>query len=214
MLLAIRNFFRTAVTWCSIHIPYINALTYFPLSSHKTAIQKFLILWLLTSLPVGVAAVLSPIPLQSTNILFDLGLKLREAISVSEQFVYTAAYLSPILYILWEKYQFGQAQRGADVEELARVFRGYGWVAGLSLVIIILTATAFSALKTGLPMFRTTFLHQFLVTNAGWIYLFALYCFYLSILDGNFAGDFVVASRQSEDRTSDDFSARIRNRSQ
>lgn len=203
---------RLIINWLSVWVPFVNSLSYFPKSSHKSAIPKFVMLWILTSLPVIVAALLSPIPEGSKNVLVDLGLKLNEAISISEQFVYTASYLSPVLYILWEKYQFGRGGHGGAAE-LGRVFRGYGWVAAVSLITIVLTATAFSALKTDFPVFKRTFLYTFLVSNAGWIYLFSLYCFYLSILDGNFAGDYVMSTRQSENRTADDFSARLRNRS-
>lgn len=214
MFLGIRSWIVFAVRWIFEKIPFVQSLTYFPWSSHKSAIAKFVTLWLLTSFPVIVAAMLSPIPPHSSNLALDLYRKLREAISVSEQFVYTAGYLSPVLYILWEKYQFRSLQRENNVDELGKVFRGYGWVAVVSLITIILTATAFSSLKTNVPFFQKTFLNELLVSNAGYIYLFSLYCFYLSILDGNFAGDYVVASRRSEDRTADGFAARIRNRVQ
>lgn len=211
MFLEILNWFASALSRLSSRIPFLQSLTYFSWPSHKSAISKFLMLWILTSLPVVVAAMLSPVPLNSPNVAFDLYRKLREAISVSEQFVYTATYLSPVLYILWERYQFHLTQ-SEGAEELGKVFRGYGWVAALSLITIILTATAFSSIKTNIPFFQKTFLYEILVSNAGYIYLFSLYCFYLSILDGNFNGDYVLTSRKSEDKTASQFKDRLKNR--
>ena len=195
-------------------IPIIQCLTYFPADTHKAGVKKFLVLWLLSSLPIIVAAVLSPIPQGDMDVIAKLGLKLSDAISVSEQFVYTASFLTPILYILFEKYENSNSDtfNGKLHHSLKTVFKGYGLVAVLSLLVMFLTASAFSSLKTNPSAFKETFLNLFLVTYSPVIYIFALLCFYLSLLDGIFVGNYVEETRKSENNLKQDFAARLRNR--
>jgi len=81
-------------------LPLIQCLVHFPLNAHKTALKKFSTLWILTSLPVIVAVFLSPIPDGTSGVGVKLLLKLRESITVSELFVYTATFLTPIFYMI------------------------------------------------------------------------------------------------------------------
>lgn len=195
-------------------IPFIQCLTYFSFEAHKIAFKKFLVLWSLSSLPILVAAVLSPIPKGTVDALGVLTLKLSEAMSVSEQFVYTASFITPILYILFEKYQNSSSDAPDEsfYKKIQTIFPGYGLVAFVSLIIIVLTATAFSSLKTNSEFFKSSFLNLFLVTYSPYIYGFALYCWYLSLLDGVVTGDFVEQNRASENKLSSAFSARIQQR--
>jgi hypothetical protein len=195
-------------------IPIIQCLTYFPVYAHKAGAKKFVVLWILSSMPIIVAAVLSPVPEGDLNIFEALGLKLRDSISVSEQFVYTASFLTPILYILFEKYvnSSDDTINGKIHHSLKTVFKGYGFIVVLSLIILFLTAAAFSSLKTNPEAFKGTFLHLFLATYSPAIYSFSLLCFYLSLLDGAFTGDYVESSRKSENTLKQDFAARLRNR--
>jgi hypothetical protein len=195
-------------------IPIIQCLTYFPADTHKAGAKKFFVLWLISSLPIIVAAVLSPIPDGDLGVIQKLGFKLSDAISVSEQFVYTASFLTPILYIIFEKYENSNSDtiNGKLHHSLKTVFRGYGLIAVISLVVMFLTASAFSSLKTNPGAFKETFLNLFLVTYSPVIYAFALFCFYLSLLDGIFIGNFVEETRKSENTLKQDFAERLRNR--
>jgi hypothetical protein len=196
------------------HIPFIQCLTSFSYNAHKVAFKKFITLWILSSFPILFAAVLSPIPSGNLDILQKLTLKLSEAISVSEQFVYTASFITPILYIIFEKYysSSGDAPQESFYKTIKTVFKGYGLVALVALIVILLTASAFSSLKTNPDSFRLSFLNLFLVTYSPYIYLFSLYCWYLSLLDGVNIGDFVEQNRISENNLSSAFSARIKHR--
>jgi hypothetical protein len=165
-----------------------------------SALKKFAVLWVLTSLPVVFAALLSPVNLGGDAVLSDWVARLSESISVSEQFVYTASFLTPILYIWYEKY-INSSQDSFNKklsQSLRELFNGYGTVVFTALLLMLLTAAAFSALKTSPDSFKTTYLNLFLTKYSVYIYLFALYCWYLSLLDGIHAGDFVVATRKSE----------------
>jgi hypothetical protein len=197
-------------------IPLLQCLTYFPVAAHKTASKKFIVILFLTSLPVIFAAVLSPIPEGNADVIEKLLAKMREAISVSELFVYTATFLTPVLYLIFEKYT------GIPTEELGEriaqgmkgIFKGYGLVAFLSLLIMLFTAIAYSSLKVNAEAFKPSFLNHYLVTYSFWVYLFSLYCWYLTLLNDAWSGDFVSTNRNSENATADAFAARInKNRS-
>lgn len=182
------------------YIPFLQCLVCFPKETHLNALRKFAVLWVLTSLPVVVAALLSPVNLGGENNFLDWTDRLAQSISVSEQFVYTASFLTPILYIWYEKYN-NTAQEGFNqkfAQSFKEVFNGYGVVVFSALFLILLTAAAFSALKTNPDIFKLTYLNLFLTEYSKYIYFFALYCWYLSLLDGMFQGDFVETTRKSE----------------
>ncbi len=193
-------------------IPLLQCLTYFPREAHKSALKKFLVLLVLTSLPVIFAAILSPIPAGNSDVLTKLIKKLGEAINVSELFVYTASFLTPILYLIFEKYSdIPKDELGERITQGVKgIFKGYGLVALLSLLMMLFTASAFSSLKLDAAGFKVSFLHHYLVTYSGWIYFFSLFCWYLTLLDGAWDGDFVSANRNSENVTASAFSARLR----
>lgn len=140
-----------------------------------------------------------------------LVVKLKESINVSELFVYTASFLTPVLYLIFEKYYgIPRNELGERVTQgLKGIFKGYGLVAFLSLITMLLTAAAFSSLKLNPKGFESTFLHHYLVTYSSWVYWFALYCWYLTLLNEVWNGDFVNANRNSEDATASAFAARI-----
>ncbi|WP_205204772.1 hypothetical protein [Azonexus hydrophilus] len=196
------------------HLPLIQCLVHFPLNAHKTALKKFSTLWILTSLPVIVAVFLSPIPDGTSGVGVKLLLKLKESITVSELFVYTATFLTPIFYMIFEKYQeSSETQFGEKiVQSVRRLFKGYGLVALISIVIMILTAIAFGQIKAGSSDFHNSFLGYYLSGLSLPIYIFSLYCWYLTLLDGAWRGDFVSENRSSEKNIVSDFSARLRAR--
>jgi len=196
------------------YVPFIQCLVCFPREAHKSAIRKFAVLWVLSSLPVVFAAFLSPVSLDGGSNFSDWIARLAQSISVSEQFVYTASFLTPILYIWYEKYH-NSSQEGFNqkfAQSFKEVFDGYGFVVFSALFLILLTAAAFSALKTNPEIFKLTYLSLFLTEYSKYIYLFALYCWYLSLLDGMHQGDFVGATRKKEKLVSKGLTDRLKYR--
>ncbi|HBO2483039.1 TPA: hypothetical protein VDV13_001628 [Pseudomonas aeruginosa] len=196
------------------YLPFIQCLVHFPFDAHKAALKKFSTLWILTSLPVIVAVFLSPIPDGSSSVGIKLLSKLRESITVSELFVYTATFLTPVFYMIFEKYQeSSETQIGEKIaQSVRRLFKGYGLVALISIVIMTLTAIAFGQIKAGASDFQGSFLGYYLTNLSLPIYIFSLFCWYLTLLDGALKGDFVSENRNSEKNIVKDFSARLRNR--
>ncbi len=193
-------------------IPLINSISYFSWKCHKVAIPKFLVLWGLSSAPIILSVSLSQIPEGSGNILTKFMQKLGEGLTVSELFVYSASFLTPLIYIIFERYAKMEAEESfaKKITEAMKVFRGYQILWFISAFFLLMTAIGFSSVKTGGDTFNNTFLYFFLVDGAYFIYFFALFCWYLSILDGVFlGGDFVSENRDDEAELVSDFSQRL-----
>jgi len=196
------------------HVPFINSLLWFPPRAHASALLKFCVLWLLTSLPVIVAVLFSQMPtgadIDWVDGVFE---RFSASISVSEQFVYTASFLTPVLYICYEKYRESGVQgAGRRFAESIQVFSGYGWVFLASCLLILFTGLAFSSIKTNPDAFKLTYLNHLLTNYSVYVYFFALYCWYLSLLDSVNKGDYVNASRAGERVVAKGFSARLQAR--
>lgn len=192
-------------------VPFIQCLVYFPWETHKQALKKFAILWVLTSLPIFFAVMYAnetTTPLASS--LLD---KLNETISPTEQFVYSASFLSPILYIFFEKcHMLEKGQRTSQIPFEIKLFRGYGWVVLTCLLILMITASSFGNLKSSPDSFKLTRMNQLLVDGAFYVYAFSLYCWYLSFLDGSYDGNYDATVRNTEKQVEASFDQRIKSR--
>lgn len=198
-------------------IPIIKTLMFFSWPTHKRALQKFITLWTLSTSPVILAILLSPIPAGSNSLWGSLVSKFTESISVSEQFVYAASFLSPVLYIIFERYI--SRDNDESMSERLRnsfkgVFDGYGLICFFATIVMLLTVSAYTATKTNLDYFESTFLYKFSTESSLWLYFYAVFCWYLSMLDGAATGeDFVRNTRENENQLADRFTARISRRS-
>lgn len=194
------------------YVPFVSSLVWFPWQTHSIAIRKFLVLWVLSSLPVIVAIFYSPMPVDSqASLTADILQRLSSSISVSEQFVYIASFLTPLLYIFYEKYNDSSDAEGRG-ERLAKsfqVFRGYWLVFLFACLLILFTGLAFGSMKSNPEIFKSTYLYNALANYSSYIYIFALYCWYLSYLDGAYKGDFVGATRAKEKKVSKGLSDRV-----
>lgn len=193
------------------HVPYLQCLVSFSSDEHKSALKKFLVLWAITSLPIIVAALLSPAPVDNPGSAWLLSLS--KSISVSEQFVYTASFLTPVLYIWYERYP-GVGGGQITGHSIKGLFTGYGLVTFTALVLMFLTAAAFSALKTSEDSFKSTFLYMVLTEYSAGVYFFALYCWYLSLVDAvpTSGGAYVAETRKSEQNVAKGLAARVQSR--
>ncbi len=169
----------------ALKIPLLQCIIYFPVPSHKKAGLKFIVLLIATSLPVIVAAVLTPIPTGDAGLLTKLGSKFSDAVAVPELFVYATGFLTPYLYLVFERFialrrkLYGEAT-GRDKLDL---FPGYFFVLSFAVVLIGATALAFGLLKSGSSTFQSSFLYHWLNGYAFWVYIFGLFCWYLTLLD-------------------------------
>jgi hypothetical protein len=165
-------------------------------------LKKFFTLWFLSLLPIFFSFFILP-ENQSQTLLGQF----RAAFTPAEQFVYAVSFLSPTLYLLWERHQqrekFIQAGK-KSTDLLAIVPRGFGIVLLLTLVVFIFTAFAFGAAKAWDISSPTAFQRRvgtFAVNSAVWVYLYGVYCWYLTIVmsvDAE-AQDFELVFRAQED---------------
>lgn len=183
-------------------IPFLQCLVSFPYEAHRSALKKFFALWILASLPILFAAMWSPAPVDSSWFVVA---KFRESISVSEQFVYTASFLTPVLYIWYEKIQAGK-------QNFKGLFTGYGLVSFAAAIVMLFTAAAFGSYKNSPESFKSTLVYAVLSDYSVLVYFFALYCWYLSLIDGLPGGDFVAETRRSEQAVSSGLAARLKSR--
>ena len=195
-------------------IPFIQCLVVFPWASHKAAFPKFVILLIISTSPVILAALLSPIPPGEHAVSDKLFSRLESSISVSELFIYAASFLAPTLFLIFERYRDLEGNDPVDkFSEAAKVYKGYIWVFFFSAFILLLTASAFSVIKTNNPFFQSTFLHYILSSGATYIYLFSLYSWYLSIVQSvGPRGNYIRATRAEEANLAKSFKTRIKNR--
>ena len=233
--IALRQGIKKILNWIKLLIcfllPILQPLTSFSMESHKKALVKWLILVIAASAPVILTVLLTPVPVGDLTIWKKMGLKFTESMSVSEQFVYTAAFLAPTLYLVWEKFRemhdqsnSPQAQSTYDkFQKAMRVYKGYGWILFPSILIVTLTAICFGNIKTGeltavcidnvrteSLSFSRTFLYQILESYSWLIYAFSLYAFYLSIVqDYGPEGDYNDAYKAGESEVTSGLKDRV-----
>lgn len=208
---SVRDFIKIILSW----IPLIQCLTYFSLAVHRGVMKKFVMLLVLTSLPIIYTAFLSPVPQGGGQIFEKLYFQLKGAVNASELFVYTATFLTPILYVVYESYSdvTGEEFKRRIAEGVRGFYKGFGLVAFLSFLVMISTAVAYGSLKNDSDTFKNSFLSYFLVEYSGWIYAFSLFCWYLTLLyEAKSPGDFVGTNRDDEDSVSAAFHRRIARR--
>lgn len=197
-------------------IPVLNSMMFFSYDHHRLAFPKFLVLWMLSTSPIILAVLLSPVPAGDIEMHAKLVSKLREAFSGSEQYIYAASFISPLLYIIWDRYKAVEDnfKLSEKVDEAFKsVFKGYGLVSALAVLILLATITTFSATKIDPVTYESTFLYALTEQWSFLIYLYALICWYLSILDAQSTlGDYVGKARSKENDIRTAFSNRISSR--
>jgi hypothetical protein len=180
----------------------VQSLTPFSRAHHAVAVKKFFALWVLSLLP----GIFSLVLLSANQPLTVVG-QFRAAFTPAEQFIYAVSFLSPTLYLLWERQQqrekfIAAGKKSTDV--LAIVPRGFGTVLLLTLVVFIFTAFGFGAAKAwdgATPSTLQRNLGQFAVNAALWVYVYGVYCWYLTIVMSVDAesNDFELTTRAQED---------------
>jgi hypothetical protein len=170
----------------ALKIPFVQCIVYFPFASHQKAALKFVFLLIATSLPILAATVLAPIPVGEEHTYIKFFAKVGDAINISELFVYATTFLAPYLYLVFERYKAVRLTLSVDVPKSkgkVDLFPGYFLVLGLACLLIVATAMAFGLMRANSPLFLNSFLYRGLDSYAFWVYVFGLYCWYLSLLD-------------------------------
>jgi hypothetical protein len=142
--------------------------------THKEAFHKFVVLWLISTLPIFFAF------LFSKN---DDGKGFSSFFTLHEQFVYAAAFLAPVLYVFYDAIKVSwESEKRDRWEEFKENIRGYERLFFPSVVLILVTAVAYASAKQDAGSFEGT---VFFVTfsHHNWIiYGLAMLLWYTAIL--------------------------------
>lgn len=197
-------------------LPLIKPLFYFSKKCHKQAFPKFGILWFMCTLPVLLSALLAQKPKPDVTGWTGFVNNLFTSFSASEQFVYAAAFLPPVIYLIYERYQ--EAEMGGDLSNriklsFRKLFDGYGFVLSFACLALLTTVITYTGTKTNFGNLQNTYLYDVAVSSAPWFYFYSLYCWYLSILDGiTDSSSFLSDNKQAEEVLSGQFAERIKTR--
>lgn len=208
IIITVILFVSHRIIWCPLRA--------FDKNQHKQALLKFTWLLILSSFPIIIATLLSPKSLTDSDGIGGFLSKLFSFFSHTEQFVYSAAFLPPIIYLIVERYYNAEINDGFSDRiklTLNKVFKGYWIIFITAILVLLVTAITYTASKINEVEPQNTYLYELAENSSLYIYFFALYCWYLSILDGfNKENDFVQESRNQEQKLTDQLSKRLSKR--
>lgn len=209
MLLKAKEYLLLVLRW----VPIVAPLLSFRFSLHVATIIKAFFIWLFATSPIFITAILSPIPAGQQSLGHTFLENVLGAFSISEQYVYVAAFMSPFLYMLFEK--FIEADQAASFGE--RLKRSYTATYNLFLVywsvaafIFVISVVTYASTKISFDIFQNTLLYKITYDKAYFIYLASLYFWYLSLLDAAApASNFVEQNRNAEKAFALEFDERV-----
>ena len=197
------------------YIPIVGPLLFFDWRSHYSAFPKAFIILLAAMSPVLLSTVFTPAPDEVEFSFKWYFSEIHRSFTISEIYVYVASLVVPFLYILLER--FKHANDATFVEQLRSSYRlpftGFivYWLGGVA--IFLLAILTYSATKTSPDLFERTLIHHLTFDKAYWIYLAAVYLWYLSLLDATAPrSDFVASNRRGEEEFADEFAKRLGSR--
>lgn len=147
---------------------------------------------------------------QGAPISNQLHLEVLANFTITEMFVYTASFLAPVLYVIFDVLK--QVEDGTlkpQVKEVQKYLRGMQSVIISALMILLLTLLAYSSAKSDPAGFQSTYLAIFLTGKGYIVYLASLLIWYCVVLwETTPKNDF---EQKGKDETADfaaDFAAR------
>jgi len=206
-----KNISKYAI-WILEKVPLISPFVAFPFYRHFQALSKFMALWIMCTLPVILAVILTPKPKDTEAGLSGFFDVLSISFSASEQFVYASAFIPPLIYLIIERYF--EAEKSDDGKRLSirKIFNGYWPVFFIAMIMLLISMITYALTKAGFESQHTYYyqFYNFSFEHAWFMYGISLYCWYLSILDGTSEKtDFFKDTEQAEKDFSGQFSDRI-----
>ncbi|MFG0330120.1 MAG: hypothetical protein ACF8PN_09505 [Phycisphaerales bacterium] len=192
-------------------LPFVNTFAHYNRHRHKDALKKFLFLWSISVIPIVSASI---VVAMAPNGGFPAAVweAIRTGFFATDQFIYAVAFLPPVLYLLFEKYElrghFIALNKRKKNENLE--IPGYFLIYLLTVLVLIFTAFVYGVTKANPYSVSATFL----AVSGGVVYAFAMFCWYLSLLESVSPDPFgfLDENRAREAEMSEDFGKRIRSR--
>jgi hypothetical protein len=191
-------------------LPLVSTILYFNSEIRRASLRKFLVLWLFSILPLlfaGLRSVVHPDAFV-LSAYFD---GVLSEFKTKSLFVFSISFLVPMLYLTYErvttyiKYAFSHKQ----APEHIGFPHGYGFVLITSVVVFLLTAFVYGSESSSTNTVLAYLLDCGLVY---FVYGFALYCWYVTILMSKLekdGPDFVADSRRQEQSLTNKLSDRL-----
>lgn len=200
-------------------IPFWRPFIAYDRGAHFSATQKFAVLWAISLSPLVFAVLADPRITAHINKWDAFILSLESSFLGTHQYIYAVSFITPIFYLLWEKYLELAQHTGSGKRSLGSLTvlpLGYGWLLLWSISVFLVTAVAYANSTHLSPTKPATLLHELsrngIVTIS--VYLFALLCWYFTILDsiGTPRFDYVTTVRRNEKKQLEQFSDRLAER--
>jgi hypothetical protein len=177
----------------------------------REAWAELCITTIFTTMPLWIMPLIGPIIFQTDISFFG---HLEKTIAEGELFIYSAALLGPLIFIITRKY--GEVSKSSRNFSLVIAFpHGLAFVL-FSAVICVFAGFAFSLMKNPVLNAHESTI-KFNLTGIFWAsvcaYLFSLYCFFAASTYRNAMTGFVKSARSDEDTFASEWERRSNARS-
>jgi hypothetical protein len=176
------GFLVSLATFFALSAPAMYFIWKYPRSAHWPAFWKAFFLWLVSTSPAIGGILLSRPDVTSGNVAGQLHSEVLASFTIAEMFVYSAAFLAPVLYVVFDVIkQLNDGDLKFQREGLNNHMRGMQGVFLSSIVILILTLLAYGSAKSDPTGFPQTYMALFL-TGKGFIVYFASLLIWYSVI--------------------------------
>lgn len=149
----------------------------------KQAGWKALFLWIVSTSPVLASIALSTPKNGQGEIWEQFIYEILRRLTLTEIFVYSAAFLAPMLYVIFDVIDaYKNKNIELTIKEVSQQMRGIDKVFLTSIIILILTLIAYSGANTDSEVFPNTYLAIFLQQKGYVLYLVSLLIWFSVIL--------------------------------
>lgn len=186
-------------------IPLVGPMLFFR-GRHIKTVKEAFFLWGVSSSPV-IFGILASERVSGGETLIE---KVMSSLTLSEIFIYSSSFLSPVIYIAIEEIK--QKNNESDTyKKRMRICPGYYYVIASAIIVALISAFGYGMFISNNVAFRSSWFYYTFSPYAIWIYVFAIYLWYLSLLDKNVPDDmrYDKIHRASEANAVADFEARM-----
>ena len=171
-----------AVIFLVVCFPALRFSYRHPLKVHVSALTKAVFLWALSTSPVFASILLSQTGGED-NLTNQIQNEIFARLTISEMFIYSASFLSPVLYVVFDVLDdLKSGNIGGNVRDITSHLRGMQWVFLSALGILLVTLLAYSAYKANPVGFSNTILSEALTGQGFSVYIISLFIWYTVIL--------------------------------
>lgn len=204
------GFFLSVGAFLALSAPAMQFIRKYPKSAHWPALGKAFFLWLVSTSPVIGGVLLSRPNVETGSVSDQFQLQILSIFTINEMFIYTAAFLAPVLYVVFDIFkQYSEGDLKFERADLAHHMRGIQWVVLVSILILLLTLLAYASAKSDPAGFSKTYLSLFLTGKGIILYFSSLLIWYSVILwETTPKNKFGQKTRAESDQFSDDFARR------